>query len=523
MWTTPACWASCHIRCDLPPPRARAASRTGRACRSAPPRCRARRGSSSASRSKSCTRSSATCSRQSVTASPTPLSTAVFSTASFVRPEIETSPGARARRDAERLQRARVRLAHEGVAEHGDADRLAHADDRDSDASARGAPTLSHERVDEDGAEQHEARDDELRCPGRAPECPSRSGSMRSRVPRAAPRSLAPLPSKRLVPPITAAAITSRRRLPPPVFVATDRRRDASMISGLIATAKLLIMKTAIRTRSTSSAAAPPRHFRRDGRRACRTGVRLAMNDQEEEEDPEDHDHLGDAAVLVCVPDGGERDDRKAQGLEDDQHRRLPREPARPAGDRHPQLDRGVRDDDDDRDDPAPELAEEVVCDSDDPVVLNADRPAVEYCVVRIRTTPTDQQTGEGNHERRHTGFVITALARARSWWSRAERHRPPPTRPAGIVGSEEQRHHDCSHGADEGDREVDLPDQQHETTSIAIVATAAICRRRFVKLRSVRNLSSRIEKGENDQDETEMIGSVPSSPALTPCHHRRT
>jgi hypothetical protein len=30
----------------------------------------------------------------------------------------------------ERLQRARVRLAHEGVAEHGDADRLAHADDR---------------------------------------------------------------------------------------------------------------------------------------------------------------------------------------------------------------------------------------------------------------------------------------------------------------------------------------------------------------------------------------------------------
>ena len=60
-----------------------------------------------------------------------------------------------------------------------------------------------------------------------------------------------PTPPKRLVPPITAAAITSRRRLPPPVFVATDRRRDASMIPPAPAM-KPLIMKTAIRTRSTS-------------------------------------------------------------------------------------------------------------------------------------------------------------------------------------------------------------------------------------------------------------------------------
>ena len=54
----------------------------------------------------------------------------------------------------------------------------------------------------------------------------------------------------RLVPPITAAAITLSSRLPPPVLVATERRRDARMTPPMPAM-KPLIMKTAIRMPST--------------------------------------------------------------------------------------------------------------------------------------------------------------------------------------------------------------------------------------------------------------------------------
>ena len=39
-----------------------------------------------------------------------------------------------------------------------------------------------------------------------------------------------PRPPNRLVPPITAAAITLSSRSPPPVLVATERRREARMI-----------------------------------------------------------------------------------------------------------------------------------------------------------------------------------------------------------------------------------------------------------------------------------------------------
>ena len=45
--------------------------------------------------------------------------------------------------------------------------------------------------------------------------------------------------------------MTSRRRFPPPVLVATERSREASMIPPTPAM-KLPIMKTAMRTRSTS-------------------------------------------------------------------------------------------------------------------------------------------------------------------------------------------------------------------------------------------------------------------------------
>ena len=66
-------------------------------------------------------------------------------------------------------------------------------------------------------------------------------------------------------------------------------------------------------------------------------------------------------------------------------------------------------------------------------------------------------------------------------------------------------------------------PMRSTNTTPIAIVAIAAICRRRFVKLRSVRNVSSRIPKITTMTPSPTMIGSEPSSPYLTPCHQRRT
>ena len=91
--------------------------------------------------------------------------------------------------------------------------------------------------------------------------------------------------------------------------------------------------------------------------------------------------------------------------------------------------------------------------------------PAVEYCVVRIRTTPDQIRkparvtTNDGT-----PAFVITIACRnpiavvQRS----ANGDRRPP-RPARIVGAEEERHHDGSHGADERDGEVDLADQEDE------------------------------------------------------------
>ena len=59
-----------------------------------------------------------------------------------------------------------------------------------------------------------------------------------------------PRPPNRLVPPITAAAMTLSSRLPPPVSVDTERMREVRMIPPAPAM-KPMIMKTAMRMRST--------------------------------------------------------------------------------------------------------------------------------------------------------------------------------------------------------------------------------------------------------------------------------
>ncbi len=57
----------------------------------------------------------------------------------------------------------------------------------------------------------------------------------------------------------------------------------------------------------------------------------------------------------------------------------------------------------------------------------------------------------------------------------------------------------------------------------MAIVANGAICSSRLVKLRSVKNVSSRVPKTMAMMNSPTTIGSEPSSPARTFCHQRRT
>jgi hypothetical protein len=65
-------------------------------------------------------------------------------------------------------------------------------------------------------------------------------------------------------------------------------------------------------------------------------------------------------------------------------------------------------------------------------------------------------------------------------------------------------------------------PIRSTNTTPMAIVAIADIWSRRFVKFRSVRNVSSRMPKTTAMTTSPTMMGSDPSSPARIPCHQRR-
>ena len=89
-----------------------------------------------------------------------------------------------------------------------------------------------------------------------------------------------PRPPKRLVPPITAAAIASSRIVPPPALRSTELRREAKMMPPMAAM-PLEIAKTAIRMNFTlmparcAASALPPTAY------TCRPKVvRRAMNDQ---------------------------------------------------------------------------------------------------------------------------------------------------------------------------------------------------------------------------------------------------
>ena len=243
----------------------------------------------------------------------------------------------------------------------------------------------------------------------------------------------------------------------------------------------------------------------------------------EDQEDDEDQDRVGHAAILVAVPDGGERDEREPGDLEHDQREGLPVEPAGAPLARGVELRERVGEHRHGSHDPARRLREEVVRDADDGLVLDPDRPTSEAWVVRIRTTPDQMR----RPARVTTKDGTPALVITSAW-----------TKPIAVVTRRAARI--ASHQGHPGssgrrssvittpptaltkatERSIS-PIRSTKTTPMAIVAIAAICRRRFVKLRSVRE--GVVEEAEDDDDDHEPDDDRkrPSSPALTPCHQR--
>ena len=143
---------------------------------------------------------------------------------------------------------------------------------------------------------------------------------------------------------------------------------------------------------------------------------------------------------------------------------------------------------------------------------------------MRMRTTPdqmrrpasvttNDGTPGLRDHER------LDEADRGRAEEGDADREptrASPGRRDAGGASSRRRRRRSTK----ATDRSIS-PMRSTKTTPIAIVAIAAIWSRRFVKLRSVRKVSSSRPKMTTMTTRPTMIGSDPSSPAWTPCHQR--
>ena len=151
--------------------------------------------------------------------------------------------------------------------------------------------------------------------------------------------------------------------------------------------------------------------------------------------------------------------------------------------------------------------------------------PTSEACVVRMRTTPDQMSSPASVTTKEGTpAFVITSAC----------------TKPIAVVmrrAAGTASHH--GQPGSSGRRSIVMttpptaltkatersisPMSSTKTTPIAIVAIAAVWRRRFVKLRSVRNVSSRSPKVTTMIPSPTIRGSDPSSPNFTPCHHSCT
>src|SRR5919109_1029954 len=144
--------------------------------------------------------------------------------------------------------------------------------------------------------------------------------------------------------------------------------------------------------------------------------------------------------------------------------------------------------------------------------------PAVEYCVVRIRTTPDQIRkpasvtTNDGT-----PAFVITSACS--SPMVVVQSSATPIAAHHGQPGSSGRRRSVITTAptalTNPTDRSIS-PISRTKTIPIAIVATAAIWRSRFVKFRSVRKLSSRSENVTTMATRPTMIGSDPGSGRCT-------
>ena len=125
-----------------------------------------------------------------------------------------------------------------------------------------------------------------------------------------------------------------QQQVPPPVFVATERSREASMMPPTPAM-KPLIMKTAMRTRSTGMPGATR------GLGAPAHGVDVAAEARSRgDERPEDQEDdrgsaitVGHAAVLIAYQTPAKMTTASPSDLEQDHDARLRRRDRRPAAD----------------------------------------------------------------------------------------------------------------------------------------------------------------------------------------------
>jgi hypothetical protein len=185
----------------------------------------------------------------------------------------------------------------------------------------------------------------------------------------------------------------------------------------------------------------------------------------EDQEDDEDHDRVGHAAILVAVPDRSERDDGKAHDLEHDDRERLPEQAAGAPVARGVELRERVGEHRHGSEDPAGRLREEVVRDADDGLVLDPDRPDCRGLRRQDQDhAGPDEEAGQGDDEGRDASLGdherLEEADRRRDEKGGEDRQPPGPT---GIIRPQEQRHHDPADGADEGHGEIDLADQEHE------------------------------------------------------------
>ena len=176
---------------------------------------------------------------------------------------------------------------------------------------------------------------------------------------------------------------------------------------------------------------------------------------------------LGHAAILVQVPDRGERDHREPGDLEDDQRERLRRRGRwRVAAARSGAGRARRRPPTTARDDPARPMFDEKSFAI--PMTVSSwirIVPTYEAWVVRIRTTPDQMSSPASVTTNDGTpAFVITSAWRKPIVVVHAERgHDRGPPGPPGVVRTQEERHHDAADRAHERHGQVDLPDQEHE------------------------------------------------------------